>query len=145
MIFLHHNVHTLTHIAKLNSNIFIPIKENHFFAAQKLLSRRTHYHKQVKYEARTSVACMIFVMDKNFSMLSKTSHASPGDGGGIFGLGIISGLDTYVNLCTCINIFERIYIFFFIFATLHFSVFKSGSIKNTAVPAYNKNESDFCN
>ena len=69
-----------------------------------MLLRHVHYHKQVKYEARTSIACMFLVMDMNFSMLLKTSHASPGDGGGIFGLGIISGLGTYINLRMCCNI-----------------------------------------
>ena len=31
IIYSHHNVHILTHLVKLNSNIPIPIKENMFF------------------------------------------------------------------------------------------------------------------
>ena len=82
----------------------IPDQRKSFLRRVKVVIKTCHYHKQVKYEARTSVACMILVMDMNFSMLLKTSHASPGDGGGIFGLGIISGLGTCVNLRTCSNI-----------------------------------------
>ena len=81
----------------------IPDQRKSFLRRVKVVIKTCHYHKQVKYEARTSVACMFLVMDMNFSMLLKTSHASPGDGGGIFGLGIISGLGTCVNLRMCSN------------------------------------------
>ena len=59
------------------------------------------------------VSFMILVMDMNFSILLQTSHASPGDGGGISGLGVISGLGTCVNLRTCSNIWK----------ILHFSLY----------------------
>ena len=32
LFYSHHNIHFLTHLVKLNSNISFPIKENRFFA-----------------------------------------------------------------------------------------------------------------
>ena len=81
-----------------------PDQRKYFFHSVKVVIKTCHYHKQVKYEARTCVACIFLVMAMNFSMLLKNSHASPGDGSGIFGLSIISGLRTCVTLRTCSNI-----------------------------------------
>ena len=57
---------------------------------------------RVEFEA--AVVCRILVMEMNISILLKTCHAWSSDGGGIFGLAIISGLGTSVDLRTCINI-----------------------------------------
>ena len=67
----------------------IPHQRKSFLHHVKSLLRHVHYHKHVKCDTRTSVVCMILVMDMNFSMFLKTSHVSPRDGRGIFGLCII--------------------------------------------------------
>ena len=67
----------------------IPDQRKSFHQRVQLLLRHVHYHKQVKYVARTSVACMILVKDMTFSMLLKTNHTSPINIGDILGLGII--------------------------------------------------------
>ena len=63
---------------------------------------------------------MFLVMDMNFSMLLKTSHASPGDGGGTFGLGIISGLLIYASA----EIFKKFFIFLLHFRYDEFRFFQ---------------------
>ena len=46
-----------------------PDLRKYFVHRVKVVIKTCHYHKQVKYEARTCVACMFLVMAMNFLML----------------------------------------------------------------------------